>query len=105
MLGEVPLEEKHMRIKNAWFKDRLNHIYVLATYGPMIVLRVQDAKVHASLLFSNWICGQILSSLQLDPLINLVSSDSLLSSLQPYLMSSSKKHLVLVHGSEGVKPF
>jgi homeobox-leucine zipper protein len=29
MLGEVSLEEQHMRIKNAQLKDEINHIYAI----------------------------------------------------------------------------
>jgi hypothetical protein len=30
MLGEVSLEEQHMRIDNARLKDKINHIYAIA---------------------------------------------------------------------------
>jgi homeobox-leucine zipper protein len=30
MLGEVSLQEQHMRIENVWLKDKLDHIYAIA---------------------------------------------------------------------------
>ncbi|XP_062222461.1 homeobox-leucine zipper protein ROC5 [Phragmites australis] len=56
MLGEVSLEEQHLRIENARLKDELNRVYALATKflgKPMSILSGPQLQPHLSLPMPN----------------------------------------------------